>query len=282
MNLLSFKRNTYMSYAKSFNEFINVAVKELLDAEILHNDNFSNGDEFFKYSIKNYSNFMVNQPSSYMNTLDTVTDKTYTYKGIIEFRNLLATTTFCKVKGISPFLKKNNHHNTTHLIVLWLRDNTIVYSFTSWKFPINYASKIWIRKRTQEECDLIADAWDCSDHNVTTSDYRPWPICYNMNYLPESERDDVYPGTKMFSDIKDLKTSFDEVKSELIRCIPIANKMTKEYNESVKKSREMMKEANRLKREASLKAQEAKNIVLNAKAKINNNYTRKELLKKDF
>ncbi|MCQ2975050.1 MAG: hypothetical protein MJ211_09585 [Bacteroidales bacterium] len=271
-----------MSNAKSFNEFINVAVKELLDAEILHNDNFSNGNEFIKYSNKNYSDTYVNNSFTAMNTLDTVTDITYTYKGIIEFRNLLAQTTFCKVKGISPFLKKNNHHNITRLIVLWLRDNTIVYSFTSWQLPINYTLNIWIRKRTQEECDLIADAWDCSYHNVTTSDYRPWPICYNMNYLPESERVDVYPGTKMFSDIKDLKTSFDEEKSELFRCIPIAIKMTKEYNESVKKSREMMKEANRLKREAVIKAQEAKNIVLNAKAKINNVYTRKELLKKDF
>lgn len=272
-----------MSYARSYKEFINIAITELLEAGILRNDKFRNGQEFNNYyNSKSCYEFWCQDREDAIE--DTITGEEFSCYGMIKVHNILCSTTFGVVKGVSSYTKRINHSCDDRLIPVWLKDGTIAYQFRSWKFPVIKTQHTWWHKRSQEDCDNTADAWDCSEAFVTTSDYLPWPICYNMNYLPQPQTNigNYVMGTKIFFDIKELKKAFEEEKAELIRCIPIAKKMTKEYNKSVKASREIMKEANRLKREAALKAQEAKNVVLNAKAKINYTYTRKELLKKDF
>lgn len=268
-----------MSFARSYKEFINIAITELLEAGILRTDKFRNSQEFHNYyNSKGCYEFWCDDREDTIE--ETINGKEFSCYGKLKVHNMLCSTTFGDVKGVSIYIKKNNVDD--RLIPIWLKDGTVAYHFSSWKFPIIKTQYTWWKLRSQEDCDNTADAWDCSEAFVTTSDYRPWPICYNMNYLPQPNIGNYVMGSKIFFDIKDLKKVFEEEKAELIRCIPIAKKMAKEYNESVKASREIMKEANRLKREAALKAQEAKNVVLNAKAKINYTYTRKELLKKDF
>lgn len=158
------------------------------------------------------------------------------YKAVITFTVFEDETTINKIKGIAKYRPFQTQFKA--IKAFWCDDNTIVYSYDSWYHtyeehnsnPYNGFPKVW--GWSEDDVKTMPDVWADSHPTSKLAHYKPWPCCFNgPNYSVTGDQwtKVEIPGTKFYKDIDDLNKIYQFERDEIIRLIPVAEKMNNQY-----------------------------------------------------
>ena len=158
------------------------------------------------------------------------------YKASFTFGVFDSETTINKIKGISKY--RPVHTQFKAIRALWSEDNTIVYSYDSWYHtyeehnpsPYNGFPKVW--GWSEDDVKTMPDVWADSHPTSKLAHYKPWPCCYygpNYSVTGDQWAKVELHGSKFYKDIDDLNKIYQFERDEIIRLIPVAENMNKQY-----------------------------------------------------
>ena len=158
------------------------------------------------------------------------------YKAVITFMVFEGETTINKIKGIAKYRPFSTQFKA--IKAFWCVDNTIVYGYDSWYHtyeehnpsPYNGFPKVW--GWSEDDVKTMPDVWADSHPISKLAHYKPWPCCfYGPNYSVTGDQwtKIEIPGSKFYKDIDDLNKIYQFERNEIIRLIPVAEKMNNQY-----------------------------------------------------
>lgn len=158
------------------------------------------------------------------------------YKAVITFMVFEEETTINKIKGIAKY--RPLHPQFKAIKAFWCDDNTIVYSYDSWYHtyeehnpsPYNGFPKVW--GWSDDDVKTMPDVWADSHPSSKLAHYKPWPCCYygpNYSITGDQWTKVELHGLKFYKDIDDLNKIYQFERDEIIRLIPVAENMNKQY-----------------------------------------------------